>query len=271
MLDHWNQHARQWQWIASPLRPAPEDIAFAERTVKGWHSKNGVPALNALLLGVTPEIALMQWPTGTHLTAVDRSQPMIDSVWSGDTATRNAHCAEWNDLPLQPASQHIVIGDGCFVLLAYPDVYRAVIGAVRCMIRSDGIFVLRFFVRPEVRESVDKIIDDLMSGCIGNFHVFKWRLAMALHGTLEQGVRLADIWDAWHSAVPDPESLAGQLGWPYEAMHTIDNYRGVATRYTFPTLAEARTVMAAVFIEADCFLPQYELGDCCPTFVFRPR
>ena len=33
MADHWNQHARQWQWIASPLRPAPEDIAFAENVI----------------------------------------------------------------------------------------------------------------------------------------------------------------------------------------------------------------------------------------------
>jgi len=271
MPDHWNQHARQWRWIASPLRPAPKDIAFAERAVKGWHGKNRVPAVNASLLGVTPEIALMQWPTGTRLNAVDRSQPMIDGVWPGDTATRNARCAEWSDLPLPPASQHIVIGDGCFVLLAYPDAYRAVVGEVRRVLRDDGLFIMRFFTRPVKPEPAAKVFDDLHGGRIGNFHVFKWRLAMALHGELEQGVRLAVVWDAWHAAVPEPESLAARLGWPREAVHTIDNYRGVATRYTFPTLTEARSAFASAFIEIENFFPRYELGERCPTLVFRPR
>jgi SAM-dependent methyltransferase len=271
MPDHWNQHARQWQWLASPLRPASEDIAFAERAIKSWHSKNRASTVNALLLGVTPEIASMQWLPNTRLVAVDRSQAMIDGVWSGDAPGRIARCAEWNDLPVPPASQHIAIGDGCFVLLSYPSAYRAVMDAVRRVLRDDGIFVVRFFVRPETREPVGKIIDDLTSGRIGNFHVFKWRLAMALHGALEDGVRLADIWDAWHAAVPDAEALAEQLGWPLEVVHTIDNYRDVETRYTFPMLAEAHTALSMMFIEDECFVPSYELGACCPTFVLQPR
>jgi len=270
MTDHWNQHARQWQWIASPLRPAPEEIAFAEQAVSEWHRKNQSPAINALLLGVTPEIALMQWPATTQLVAIDHSQAMIDGVWPGDTPARTARCAEWVRLPLPDASQHIVIGDGCFNALLYPEYQRAVSEARR-VVRDNGIVVIRFFLRPEISEPVDTVVDDLIHGRIGNFHVFKWRLAMALHGTLKDGVRLADIWDTWHAEVPDPESLAAKLGWPREVVRTINNYRGVATRYTFPTLAEAGAAMARAFIETNCFFSKYELGERCPTLVFRPR
>lgn len=268
--DHWNRHAQQWQWIASPLRPAPEDIAFIENAVADWHRRQPVPALHALLLGVTPEIARMPWPAGAQLVAIDRSQPMIEAVWPGDTAARRARLGEWTQLPLADASQHVVIGDGCFVLLSYPDAWRAAIAEARRVLREDGAFIMRFFTRPETRESLDEIIGDLTNGRIGNFHVFKWRLAMALHGALEDGVRLADIWDAWRAAATDPDALAAQLGWPREVVHTIDNYRGVATRYTFPTLAELRAALAAAFSETDCFLPRYELGDRCPTLVLRP-
>jgi SAM-dependent methyltransferase len=271
MADHWNQHAQQWQWIASPLRPTREDIAFAERAVNGWHRKNQSPVVNVLLLGVTPEIALMQWPASTQLVAVDHSQAMIDGVWPGDTPARAARCAEWVRLPLPDASQHIVIGDGCFNALLYPDQYRAAVDEARRVLLDNGIFVIRFFLRPGISERVDTVIGDLLHGRIGNFHVFKWRLAMALHGNLEEGVRLADIWDAWHSAVPDPESLAVKLDCPREILRTIDNYRDVETRYTFPTLAEARAAFAFAFIEAESFSPRYELGDRCPTLVFRPR
>jgi hypothetical protein len=101
--------------------------------------------------------------------------------------------------------------------------------------------------------------------------VFKWRLAMALHGGLEEGVRLADIWDAWHAAVPRPDELARRLGWPLPEILTMDDFRNVQARYTFPTLAEVRAFAAARFEERGCHFPEYELGERCPTLVLRPH
>lgn len=34
-----------------------------------------------LLLGVTPEYALLPWPTGTAFTAIDKCRDMIAKVW----------------------------------------------------------------------------------------------------------------------------------------------------------------------------------------------
>ena len=93
---------------------------------------------------------------------------------------------------------------------------------------------------------------------------------LALHGSLEEGVRLGDIWSAWHEAVPDPARLAARLGWRKEVINTISNYRDVDTCYSFPTLEEARALVGDFEI-VSTRIPDYELGQRCPTLVMRPK
>ena len=52
-------------------------------------------------------------------------------------------------------------------------------------------------------------------------------------------------------------------------VNTIHNYREVATRYSFPTLAEARA-LAGDFEIVATHVPAYELGERCPTLIMRP-
>jgi hypothetical protein len=271
MPDHWNKHAQQWSWIGSPLRPAPEDIQLLESALQRWHAVHPLPSPQAMLMGVTPEIALMHWPEGTHLVAIDHTEAMIRAIWPGGRLGYTALCAEWSDPPLPPASQDIVVGDGCFSALQTRAEYRTTVRAMRRVMREHGLFLMRFFIRPDIAEPVARVFDDLLRARISNFHVFKWRLAMALHGSLDKGVQLADIWDAWRAAIADPAQLASQLDWPLQAVLTIDAYRDVPARYTFPTLAEARAAMAEAFEEIECRFPDYELGERCPTLTFRPR
>lgn len=266
--DHWNQHARQWSLIGTPLRPAAEDILLLENEIRDWCACTAVSTPRALLCGVTPEVARMRWPDGTRLVAVDHSRPMIAGVWPDD-APGSAVCGNWLRLPLADASRHLLIGDGCYSLLVGRAQYAAFAAELRRVARDDALLAMRYFVRPEIAETIARVSDDLWQRRIGNFHVFKWRLAMALHGTLEQGVRLGDVWDAWHDAVPDPEKLAAHLGWSPAVINTINNYRNVDTRYSFPTLAEIRTCSGAFSIRM-MHVPAYELGERCPTLIMRP-
>lgn len=268
--DHWNQHARQWSLIGPPLRPAAQDVQLFEKELRAWQARDGAVSPRALLCGVTPEIAAMQWPRGTRLTAVDHSRPMIAGVWPGSGVPGSAVCGNWLALPLPAASQDILVGDGCYSLLVGRARYAAFSAELRRVAAGGALLLMRYFVRPERPEARGTVVDDLWQGRIGNFHVFKWRLAMALHGSLEQGVRLGDIWDAWHEAVPDPARLAAQLGWREEVVNTISNYRGVDTCYSFPTLEEARA-LAGDFDIVSTRIPDYELGARCPTLVMRPK
>jgi phenylacetate-CoA ligase len=268
-VDHWDRHARQWSQIGAPLRPATEDIDLLRRLIAKACKAAKCTAPRALLLGVTPEIAAMPWPSGTRLSALDHSLAMIRHVWPAPEGSAVA-CGEWATMPLRDGTFDVVTGDGCFSLLGQPEGYHTVAQEVRRVLTDNGRFLIRLFVRPDSAETLDRVFDDLRAGRIGNFHVFKWRLAMALHGNSPGGVRLDDIWNAWNEAVPDPADLAQKLGWPLETVRTIEAYRGIGTRYTFPTLTEAVELFSGCFERTACHVPDYELGDRCPTLVFKP-
>lgn len=266
---HWSQHARQWDLIAAPLRPSVEDIRRLETEISRWHACAAVAAPQALLCGVTPEVARLHWPAGTHLTAIDHSMRMIGGVWPAGEVPGHAVCADWLAMPLKPGSQHLLLGDGSHCQMVGRVRYAAFNAELRRVAADNALVAMRHFLRPERAESVGHVVDDLRQKRIGNFHVFKWRLAMALHGPLEQGVRLGDVWTVWLQLVPDVEQLAADLDWPLEIINTIQNYRDLDTRYTFPTLDEARA-LAADFEILAVHVPAYELGARCPTLVMRP-
>ncbi len=270
LADHWRRFADRWRLQESPGRPSDEDIGFYEEALQRWHEPSRPASPLAVLLGVTPEIASMRWPTGTQVLAVDRSRVMIDAIWPGAALGFLAVCGDWAALPLPDGSRDIVIGDGCFSTMER-DSYGPVVRSVRRVLRGNGRFVMRFFTRPDAPEPVTRVFADLFQHRIGSFFALKWRLAMALHGTFDEGVRLAEVWDAWHAAVPRPEELAENLGWSLAKVLTMGDYRGSKLRYTFPTLAEARAELAEDFAEISCHSAAYELGERCPTLVLRPR
>ena len=267
----WETHARQWRRIGPPLRPCSADIDMLAR-LTGMAGLQRSGGGRVLLLGVTPEIAAYRWPEGSELLAVDSSLAMVRTVWPGSTSVAAAAIVgDWKTLPLADASRDLAIADGCFVVLDFPDAYRAVLSAVHKALRADGVFAIRWFLQSDIPEKTDAVLDDLLAGRIGNFHVFKWRLAMSLQRDLRTGVRLADVWDAWHAAVPDPACLGARPGWSTEVMATIDAYRDAPARYTFPTIEQARSAFAPYFDEIRVHVPGYELGERCVHFALRPR
>lgn len=270
--DLWDKNSLQWKRIGPPLRPCGQDMDLLQRLIGEKFAGAGSTSPLVLLLGVTPEIAMMRRPPETRLLALDHHWGMIKNVWPGSqVAGATAVCANWTRMPVADGACDVAVGDGCFSMLGYPEGYEAVTRELRRVLRRDGLFAMRAFIRPEKPEPVATVFDNLQTGGIGNFHVFKWRLNMALHGDLAAGVRLADVWNVWHEAVPEPAALAAKLNWPLETIRTIDTYREGDICYTYPTLEELRHVVSDHFSEAACLYPAYELGDRCPTLLFTPR
>jgi len=269
--DHWNDHARQWSYIGTPLRPCAEDIQLIESYMHENDALSG--GGNALLLGVTPELALMRWPENTRLLAIDRNQAMIDGVWPREDLRMEAKAVsgDWLATPCKTGSMGIAVGDGCLTLLSFQQHYAAFFQEVQRVISPEGCFVIRHFTRPQKAERVDDIFSDLLQGNIGNFHVFKWRLAMALHGSIEEGVVVGEIWDAWNEKNIPLERLVEEFGWSRESICTIDNYKNVDTVYTFPTVQEVTEMADQYFTQEACHFMDYELGERCPTFFLKPK
>lgn len=269
--DHWTQHARQWQYVGSPLRPGPDDITIAARFIEREQARGGRNGLQSVLLGVTPELVSMAWPSHTRLLAIDRSPGMIRSVLPGLSGNHvDAVCGNWLDLPLPAASVDCVVGDGCFTVLESLAAHRALSREVRRVLNQDGFFVIRLFVQSPERETADQVFDELSAGTISNFHVFKWRLAMALQKSQQSGVGVNEIWRRWQQAGISPQLLSRRTGWRVEEIRTIEAYRDAPARYTFPTLEQAREVLHTDFTELACHIPDYELGRRCPTLLLAP-
>jgi hypothetical protein len=272
--DHWPLHARQWALLGPPLRPSPEDSATVRDAVAAWHTAHPGARCRALILGVTPELAVLPWPRDSAVIAIDRSETMIGALWAGagDVTTATAVCGDWRELPCEDGAIDIVVGDACLTTLRFPDDYRTIADEVRRVLSRDGRFVMRVFVPPPVREELESIAGELRSGPVGGFHAFKWRLVTAVHAASGEAATLGAVWDAWRAMCPDPGELAARTGWSQDTIATIDNYRATSTRYSFPTLAEIRAVVGASFTELSCQFPtSYELAERCPTLVWQAR
>jgi SAM-dependent methyltransferase len=275
-ITHWNHHAMQWRNVGQPLRPTPEDVAYLRERLAALFAHPAPPGpsrpLEGLLLGVTPELASVAWRPELHLLAIDQSRGMIDGVWPGDTPNRRAVRGDWFDLPIAPGTLDVVLGDGCFNALLFPGQYRELVASVRQTLRPGGLFALRMFCRPQADEPVDGVFDAAEAGRIGNFHVFKWRLVMALQGAdTARGVTLSEVWEAFRHRVPDPPAWAAARGWAAREVATIDGYRGSSGVYSFPSQDEMARLFGDEMAVVERWHGRYEMAERCPHFLLRRR
>jgi SAM-dependent methyltransferase len=270
---HWDAHATRWRLIGAPLRPATPDLEYLRESVARLGASTAPATASprtALLLGVTPEIAELSWQPPHRLVAVDKSEGMVRAVWPGDTLTRRGIVGDWLALELPEAPFDLVVGDGVFSLFEFPQGYARLASALGDLVKPGGLLSLRLFCRPEPSESVEQVLAALFAGAIGNFHVFKWRLAMALQGDCTRGVRLDDIWSTFRERAGSAAEVATRVGWPEPIIGTIEGYRGIDERYSFSSEREVTDGLAVAGFELiETWRPSYELGERCPHLTFR--
>jgi SAM-dependent methyltransferase len=266
--SHWNAHATRWQRIGAPLRPGASDVEHVRASVRRFLPPPEGTG-RALLLGVTPELAEIDWYPPLSLLAVDKSEGMAAGVWPGDTATRRVQVGDWLAIDGSSGAFDVALGDGVFTLMDYRAGYDALAAKLGELLRPGGVLCLRLFCRPKKKEEVAAVFEALEAGRIGNFHVFKWRLAMALQDDATHAVRLADIWDVFRARVPSMAELAARTGFPEAEVATIEGYRDVQDRYSYSSVEEVTSVLVPAFELLDTFYPSYELGERCPHLTLR--
>ena len=245
-IAHWRSIARAWRYFGSPLRPCDEDTCFMSQVIGKYFE--GRTDLKALLCGVTPEIACMPWPEGALLTAVERAGDMIKEVWPGDIpGIRKALQGDWLEFETDDATFDVVVGDGCFISMGYPDGYRALAGRIAGLLKKNGLLIMRFFAQLETKESPEQVFDQLSQGTVGSFHAFKWRLAMALQSSPDDGVRLHDVYARWLRGRVDEQALMAQTGWAPETLGTINLYENKQNRFAFAPLSETVAILQEFF------------------------
>ena len=265
--------AEKFNLWTPPLRPSREDIEAMENAVTSSRDSFTGHTCKAILWGVTPEIANMSWPNGTEILAIDESEEMIKFVWPGDIeGFRKTYCGQWIDTAsIAKDLASVIIGDGCFNALDYPDGFQKLAVTAYKALQNNGILIMRFFLRPETHEERDAIFQELMTNKIGNFHVFRFRLAMSLQKDVQRGARMQDLWHEWKDSGIDMEELITLTGWPKEIINTIGHYKDSNARIVFPIIEELEPIFSDLFRTTAITFPKYEMGKLCPTLVFEKR
>jgi len=269
---HWEDYAKFWDRLGPPLRPCAADVAYFEEQVEECAAGRDTAGGRALILGVTPELALMKWPMGYRVIGIDLNFGMVQGVWPvHGMKDRHVVCGDWQRLPLANVSTDVCIADGCFSMLGYPESYERLACEVHCVLKPGGLFMFRTFARSNEVKTPEEVVSDLVRGKIKNFHEFKFRLAIALQSNTRSGVGVDAVWRAWNDIRDEVGAVSKTLGWDENNFATVEVYSGSITRYSFPTVQELREIFAAYFLE--CSYPQleYEFGSHCPIFALSKK
>ena len=266
---HWSRMAHLWHLVGPPLRPAADDLTVFQNSIDRWCAAN-TRAPRALILGVTPELYRLSWPSGTVPTALDSSRAMIDEVWPGPAAT--ALQGSWTAMPLAASSRDIVVCDGGFGTLAYPRVQADLMRELHRILAPGGIFVVRLFAPTGRTDTVTDVFARLDAGDIASLDSLKLQLWGALHGNAHQGVRPRDVVALILGAVGSYDRLAEAQGWPIEHVRSLNLHRASNAVYH---LTEAEEVIRMAIDDPGGFEclekvePNYALGACCPIVTLR--
>lgn len=258
--NHWHDMARKWMRLRPPLRPNAE-VAEAVRAQLA-----PLPG-PTLLLGVTPELALVAAP----LVAVDRNPGMIACAWPGNTADRHAVQGDWLAMPVADGAFANAIGDGSLNTLAYPDGYATLFDELARVLKPGARIVVRNFCTPEEGEGLEAVGAATLGGRIASLHAFKWRLAMAAVAEAgDPNIRVTRIRDAFHALFPDQARLKAATGWTDDEIDTIEVYKDSVVSFSFPRLSELLAVVPARLRHRGTVAAgSYEMAERCPVVVME--
>jgi SAM-dependent methyltransferase len=226
--------------------------------------------MRALILGVTQELFHLLDGARTDLLAIDHTQGMIDQVWPGPRS--RVVRADWTALPIAPRCRDLALCDGGLQQLSYPHGQSAVVRSLHRVLAPGGLCIVRLFVPPSRRESVEQVFDDLLENRVSSLNLLKLRLWMAMQQDAQTGVRLADIWTAVHDIAPDFPAFSRKLGWNLEHLLAIDAYRDCPKRYYLIDLEQAVALFCDApggFAVESVREPTYPCGEQCPTLILR--
>ena len=259
----------RWPTIQPPLRPtqgvaAAIGVLLAERGVPLAGSAGGSTDDATLLLGVTPELAIVP----RNVIAVDWNPDMIRIAWPGDTPRRRAIVGDWKRLPLAETSVAAAIGDGALSMLRFPIEQPILFDQLRRVVRPGGRIVIRCFATPDPCETPEQVRTAALAGDL-TFHSFKHRFNMAISAAEGlPNIESGQLHIGFERLFPDRAALIAASGWSAETIAEIDAYRGSGSLHCYPSRSQLLDLVPgwardARFVETD----GYPLAERCPLLV----
>jgi hypothetical protein len=220
-----------------------------------------------LLLGVTPELVARF----DHLEAIDKATDMISALWHPHADTQSVREGNWLELGAHDGPYSAVVGDASLNALQSGAEIAEVLRRVAGRLEDGGVMACRVFERPPTPYTDDDLAKALEDGSHGNFHAFKWMIAMSLAETKGISVGVVDILERFNELFPDRDRVSAQTGWPREVIDTIDVYQQSSAALCFPNRVEFQEYFEQHFETRWLASGHYDLADRCPVVVAAPR
>jgi SAM-dependent methyltransferase len=147
----WESNARTWALRSWPRRPSPDDVATYRRLAG--------PRLSGrtMLLGATPELRDLL-SEGSAPVVVDSSAAMYaattELLRTADAALETWVQADWRELPFEPRSFDLILGDMIWWGLSLTQ-QREVVAGIARVLAPDGLFVGRLRCTDRARSRED--------------------------------------------------------------------------------------------------------------------
>jgi SAM-dependent methyltransferase len=187
---------------------------------------------------------------------------MIENVWLGDTATKQAILGNWLTVDLPAESFDAVYGDGSINMLPTDQDRITVIDRCRSWLKPGGKIVLRMFCRPEKPVTREWLQQEVKKPTV-NWTAFRRLVPMALLGeTGGNQVQWRECYKYFNELFPDRT----QLPYTLEQIARMDAYQDVDTSTWFPTRTEIQQLWPATeFVDVGT----YDIANLCPIMILK--
>jgi SAM-dependent methyltransferase len=261
-LSYWNALAQGWA-PAPPLSPSVPDLAWYQSWVDRMAARPGA----LLLLGVTPGIARLARAPDTLLVALDWSDAMLRGTCPPEAARVRG---DWRELPIGSRRVALILGDGCYSALGSIEGTREMNRQMHRVLAVGGMACLRCFVRPARDKGVAAFVAETREGPRMRFDLFRWRLAMSVHGARRWGVALGEVWEAWNR-VADRAALVARHAWSAEEVARLERWKNATARYSFASLDELAHAAAPWFDVVERVQSTQPVEESFPCLAMRAR
>lgn len=265
--NYWDRIADLWRLFGPPIRPVSDDLVVYQEIVDRATASIDLPP-RVLLLGVTPELYRLRWPSNAEVFALDSSAPMIEAVWPGPADT--AVTGSWTAMPFSDQSFTLLLCDAGVGLLDHPEGQKQLLAEAHRVLVLGGAFAVRLFAPQGRTGTVAETFEDLDRGRVATLDALKLRMWGALQQNPVEGVRPSEVARRILEERGPWQRLAQTHGWQPDYVRALELQLDSQASFHLVDANELnRMGLDAGLVPAGVHHPEHDYGDSCPVVEFR--
>lgn len=262
----WGGDKDLWPVMPEPLVPSRTDLELYRRACPAeLLREDATPRI--LVLGVTPPLVDLGWPSGAELHAVDYDEVMISALWMPRDGAQ-VHLGRWQEMPLPDDYFDLVVGDCSFNALPAIADYDDVLREVARVAKPSAPLVSRFFMQSVPPPTLSWIAAEVPNELLHLRAASKRVLVALACAEADGGLHMPTVPDCIRREWGDYEEFLLALGGPREDYELSKSVFSFDHRLNYPTERDIRQRFQPYFNDISFAYPDYDVGQNCPIVRF---